>query len=73
MPRGDYVLITTTAIIDTEQQVEEPKWNALKDIEDNYKNVKTALTQLFEFVINNAYHTGATGMGQRGFGSLTSK
>ena len=42
----------------------ESKWKALKDIEDNYENAKTALTQLFEFVIDNVYHTGATGMGQ---------
>ena len=51
----------------------ESKWKALKDIEDNYENAKTALTQLFEFVINNAYHTEARGVGQRKFGSLTPK
>ena len=32
-----------------------------------------ALAQHFEFVINDAYHTGATGMGQRGFDTLTPK
>ena len=49
----------------------ESKWKALKDIEDNYKKVKTALKQLFEFVIDDAYRTEARGMGQRGFGTLT--
>ena len=73
MPRGDYFSIPITDITDTKQRVEESKWKALKDIEDNYENIKTTLTQLFEFVIKDAYHTGATGMGHHGFGSLTPK
>ena len=40
-------------------------------MEDNYNNIQTALIQLFETVIDDAYHTGATEMGQRGFGNLT--
>ena len=71
--QGDYFQIPSTAITDTEQRVAESKWKALKDLEDNYNNVQTALTQLFEHVIDDAYHTGATGMGQRGFGNLTPK
>ena len=73
MAQGDYFAIPTTAITDTEQRVAESIWKALKDIEDNYENVKTVLTQLFEFVIDDAYHTGAMGMGQSEFGSLTPK
>ena len=53
--------------------MEESKWKPLKDLEDNYKNIKTALTQLFKHVIDDAYHTGATGMEQRGFGMFTPK
>jgi hypothetical protein len=69
--QGDYFQIPTTAITDTEQRVAVLKWKALKDLEDNYNNNQTSLTQLFENVIDDAYHTGATGMGQQGFGNLT--
>ena len=31
------------------------------------------LKETFEPIIDNNYHTGATNMGQRGFGSLTPK
>ena len=71
--QGDYFTIPSIAITDTEQRVEESKWKALKDSEDNYENIKTALTQPFEHVIDDAYHTGATGMEQRGFGMFTPK
>jgi hypothetical protein len=70
-PQGDYFQIPPTTITDTEQRVTESNWKALKDLEDNYNNIQTALTQLFENVINEAHYTGATGMGQRGFGNLT--
>ena len=42
-----------------------------EDSEDNYNNIRATLIQLFETVIDDAYHTGVTGMGQRGFGNLT--
>ena len=45
--QGDYFSIPATALTDTEQRVAESKWKVLKELEDNYKNVKTALTQLF--------------------------
>mgnify|MGYP000441937942 FL=1 len=70
-PQGDYFQIPPTAITDTEQRVAKSKWKALKDIEDNYNNIQTALVQLFEHVIDEAYHTGATGMGQCRYGNLT--
>jgi hypothetical protein len=70
-PQGDYFQIPPTAITNTEQRVAESKWKALKDLEDNYNNIQMALIQLFKHVINEVYHTGATGMGQRGYGNLT--
>ena len=65
-PQGDYFQIPPTAIADMEQRVAESRWKALKGLKDNYNNIQTALIQLFEHVINEAYHTGATGMGQCG-------
>ena len=67
------IISSVTAITDTEQRVKESKRKALKDIKDNYKNIKAALMQLFERVIDDVYHTGATCMGQQGFGVLMSK
>ena len=60
--QGDYFSIPTTAITDTEQRVAESRWKALKDLEDNFKNIQTSLIQLFGHVLDDSYHTGATGM-----------
>jgi hypothetical protein len=63
IPQGNYFEIPLTALTDTEQRVTESKWKALKDLEDKFNNIQTSLIQLFKDVINDAYHTGATGMG----------
>jgi hypothetical protein len=60
--QGNCFKIPATALTDTEQRVAESKWKALKYLEDNYNNIQTSLIQLFNNVINDAYHTGATGM-----------
>ena len=72
-PQGDYFAIPASTITNTEQCVDESKWKALKDPEDNFNNIQTTLIGLFEFVINDAYHTGVTRMGQRGGVNLTPK
>ena len=68
---GDFFIIPSTAITDTEQRVKEKRWQAMKDLEGSFDAVCSALIQVFERVIDPAYHTGATGMCQRGFGYLT--
>ena len=51
--------------------VEESQWKAQRELRDRFNYVKLALTQAFKDAIPDAYHTGATGMGQQGFGNLT--
>ena len=41
--QGDYFEIPATAITDTKQRVAESKWKALKELEDNFNNIQTAL------------------------------
>ena len=51
--------------------IEEGKWNAKKELFDNFENMEIMLTQVFEELINAAYHTGMTRMGQKGYGNLS--
>ena len=54
------------------QKTEENKWKAKKELREMYENVHTALSLLFERIINEAYHsggTGAVGLARRGFGN----
>ena len=60
-------------LTDTEQRVKEKQEISLKDVEDNFFNLCTALKQLLDHVIDDAYHSGATAMGQRRFGNSTPK
>ena len=64
-PQGEYFIIPITALTDTEQWVGEKRWILLKDVDDMFFNLYTALKQLLEYVIDDAYHSGATAMGQR--------
>ena len=69
---GEYFEIPTIAITDTEQKTAENRWKANKSLRDNFKNVRTALILLFERIIDEAYHSGGTGvagLARRGFGN----
>jgi len=63
-PMGEYFVIPLTALTDTQHRTEEKKWISSKDVEQNFFNVKTALVQIFEHVIDDAYHSGVTAIGQ---------
>ena len=45
---GNYFIVPTTAINDTDQKSEERKWQVRKDLLETYRNMRTALRQLFE-------------------------
>ena len=62
---------SASATSDRAIETERNAWDFLKDMSDTFDAVKLVLTQIFEEAIDDAYHTGATGMGQRGFGNLT--
>ena len=67
---GNYFIVPTTAITDTDQKYEEMKWQARKNLLDTHRNMRTALQQLFERFINRAYHSGGMtniGMARQGF------
>ena len=70
---GDYFTPTPSALTDRMIAVEENKFKAEKDLHDGFETIETVLTGLFESCIDSAFHTGATGMGQKGFGSLTAR
>ena len=50
---GNYFIVPTTAITDTDQKSEERKWQAMKNLLDTYLNMRTALRQLFRGAINH--------------------
>ena len=54
-PMGEYFVILITALTNTEQRTEEKKWISLRDVEDNFFNVKIALIQILEDTIDEAY------------------
>ena len=69
---GDYFIVPTTAITDTDQKSSERKYQARKHLMDTYRNMRTALRQLFDRAINHAYHSRGmtnTGMARQGFGN----
>ena len=53
-------------------EIKKVKLEADRTLHDNFEAMKLVLIQVFEEVFDDAYHTGVTGMGQRGFGSPTS-
>ena len=60
---GEYFEIPVMAITETEQKTEERRWRAEKDLHDTFLNVRTAVRDCLERVINPAYHTsGAAGI-----------
>ena len=70
---GRYFLIPGGAFTDTSQKMSQAQWEAEKNLEENFDTVCTTLTQISDRIINDAYHTDATSMGQQGFGSFTTK
>ena len=68
---GDYFVPSINALTDCQIAVEEGRFNAQKEVSDGFEVIVGVLTSKFETVIDPAFHTGATGMGQRGFGTLT--
>ena len=53
---GNYFIVPTTAITDTNQKPKEIKPKARKNLLDTYCNMYTVLQQLFERAINPVYH-----------------
>ena len=68
---GAFFSIPTNVFTDTEQRVEENKWQVDKDRQDNLKSVETILVSVLDCAIKKYYHTGAMPMGETGFGTLT--
>ena len=69
---GEYFEIPAVAITETEQKTAANRWKAAKALHDNFTNVRTALILFFERIIDDAYHSGGTGvagLGRRGFGN----
>ena len=67
---GDYFIVPTTAITYTNHKSEESKWQSRKDLLGTFRNMCTALQQLFEIAIDSVYRPGVmtnTGMERRGF------
>ena len=58
------------AVTDRLISVEESGWQALKDLSNSFKNMKSVLVRMFLEALPEAYHSGATTMGQKGFGNL---
>ena len=69
---GEYFVIPAT-FINTRQKITQSQRKAENTMGENSDIVCTALTQIFEFIIDGVYQTGDTNMIQRGFGSLTPK
>ena len=55
---GDYFIVSTTAITDTDQKPEEREWRARKELLDTYRNIRTVLQQLFKKSIDPTYRSG---------------
>ena len=67
---GEYFEIPAWARTDTAQKSEERKWDAMKGKRDTFRNICTVLTSILEDGIEDAYHSGGTGLGDLGFGAL---
>ena len=70
-PMGEHFVTPLADLTDTEQRTEENQWITLKDVEDTFFNAKISLVQISEHGIDDAYHSGDTAMGQRGFETTT--
>jgi hypothetical protein len=64
---GEYFSVPATAITETEQKSALSEWQSQKDLRDTFKNVRTALKEMLERTIEEAYHSAT--MGRRGFGN----
>ena len=67
---GNYFIVSTTSITDTEQKSEESKWQARKNLLDTYRNMRYAVRKIFDRAIDRIYHSGGIkkiGMARLGF------
>ena len=64
---GTFFKVPATAITDTDVKSEARQWQTLKDFRDNFKNVRTAVLTLLEWVIYPAYYPAH--MVWQGFGN----
>ena len=50
---GELFVVLETAITNTEQKTHKWMWQAIKDLQDNFNNVQTALKTIFERIIDH--------------------
>ena len=64
---GEYFTTPALAVSDAEIRVAENEWQSKKDHHDNFLHLIAALRDLFERIIDPAYHSA--NMGRKGFGT----
>ena len=52
---------------------EEGEYNVKKELSDGFEVIEAALVEIMEHCIDEAYHTGSTTLGQKGYGNLTAR
>jgi len=68
---GESFSLDRTLITETDQKMAYNEWKARADKYETFQAVRTALKDLFECIIDDAFHSSATAMnmGLRGFGN----
>ena len=67
---GSHFIPSNQALSAARVEAEKSTFDFAKQVADTFDAVKFVLVQIFEDAIDDTYHAGATGMGQRGFGHL---
>ena len=67
---AEYFDIPSWARTDTAQKSKEIKWDIMKGKHDTFCNICTVLTSVLEDDVEDAYHSGGTGLGDLGFRAL---
>ena len=67
---GLFFVPSRSAVTDRLISIEESGWNAQKAVSNSFDTIKSVLTHIFTKCVPEAYHSGATAMGQKGFGNL---
>ena len=61
--------IPPSSITETEQRIDEKRWELQKEKRNTFENLLMVLTKTFEDSIDPALHTGSHGLATRGFGN----
>jgi hypothetical protein len=69
---GNVYVMPPTAITDRDQRAAKAQWDFFKETHDSFKNIKTALKNMFKCVIDASFHTsGNAALMATGFGTMT--